>query len=79
MLEWMAANWLWIALVLGAGWFLFRRGGMGCGSGGHGDHHALHRPSSRELAGGDPPGPTGDGRDVPVGAPRGAHRRGGCC
>jgi len=37
-MEFLQANWLWILLGLGAVWFLFRRGGMGCGMGGHGSH-----------------------------------------
>lgn len=39
MAEWIAANWIWIVLALGAGWFLLRRGGAACGMGGHGSHH----------------------------------------
>ncbi len=34
-MEWLAANWFWIVLGLGAAWF-FSRGGMGCRMGGHG-------------------------------------------
>ena len=38
MTEWITANWIWIVLALGVGWFLLRRGGAGCGMGGHGRH-----------------------------------------
>ncbi|HAM55819.1 MAG TPA: hypothetical protein DD417_16250 [Elusimicrobia bacterium] len=38
MTEWITANWIWLVLALGAGWFLLRRGGAGCGMGGHGRH-----------------------------------------
>ena len=37
-MEFLQANWLWILLGVGAVWFLSRRGGMGCGMGGHGSH-----------------------------------------
>jgi len=39
MTEWITANWIWLVLALGAGGFLLRRGGAGCGMGGHGRHH----------------------------------------
>ena len=38
MTEWITANWIWLVLALGAGWFLLRRGGAGCGMGGHRRH-----------------------------------------
>jgi hypothetical protein len=37
-MEFLQANWLWILVGVAAVWFLFRRGGMGCGMGGHGSH-----------------------------------------
>lgn len=37
-MEFLQANWFWILLGAGAVWFLFRRGGMGCGMGGHSSH-----------------------------------------
>lgn len=37
-MEFLQANWLWLLLGLGALWFLFGRGGMGCGTRGHGSH-----------------------------------------
>jgi hypothetical protein len=36
-MDWLSANWLWVVLGLGVAW-LFFRGGMGCGVGGHGSH-----------------------------------------
>ena len=36
-MEWLAANWFWVVLGLGAAWF-FMKGGMGCGLGGHQSH-----------------------------------------
>ena len=44
-MEWLAANWLWVVLGLGAAW-LFLNGGMGCGMGRHG---SSHRSKSAEL------------------------------
>jgi hypothetical protein len=38
-MEWLTANWFWVVLGLGAAW-LFSRGGMGCGMGGHQSHGA---------------------------------------
>ncbi len=32
-MEFLQANWVWILLGLGVVWFLFGRGGMGCGMG----------------------------------------------
>jgi len=76
-MEFLQANWLWILLGLGVVWFLFRRGGMGCGMGEHGAHGS--RPAS------DVRGKTGphDGhgvaespeREADAAAPR---RRHGC-
>ena len=50
-MEFLQANWVWLLLGLGVVWFLFRRGGMGCGMGGHESHETrsnrTERPSSR--------------------------------
>ncbi len=74
MPEWITANWIWLLLALGVGWFLLRRGGAGCGMGGHGRHHEP-APGAKELERGDdhahlpkPAGSTGGSR---------CHR--GCC
>ncbi len=79
-MEFLQANWVWILLGLGAVWFLFRRGGMGCGMGGHGSHGS--RPSERagesghSHASADGGGEAGSpGREVKAAAPR-RHR--GC-
>jgi hypothetical protein len=45
-MEFLRANWFWILLGVGAVWFLFRRGGMGCGMGGHGSHDSR---TSRDM------------------------------
>ena len=42
----LQANWFWILLGVGAVWFLFRRGGMGCGMGGHGSYDSR---TSRDM------------------------------
>lgn len=38
MFDWIAANWVWLLVGVGALWLLFGRRGMGCGMGGHGTH-----------------------------------------
>jgi hypothetical protein len=50
-MEFLQANWFWILLGVGAVWFLFRRGGMGCGmadtarmSRVHRERHGTRRP-----------------------------------
>lgn len=35
MSDWIGANWIWLLIGIGVLWFFFRRGGMGCCSGGH--------------------------------------------
>lgn len=40
-MEWLTQNWIWIVLVVGV-FFMMRRGGMGCGVGGHRSHHGGH-------------------------------------
>ena len=47
-MEWLAANWWWVVLGLGAAW-LFLRGGMGCGMGGHGSHGAQGSGRSKSV------------------------------
>ena len=44
-MEWLAQNWVWLLFAAGI-FLLMRRGGMGCGMGGHRRH--------RENAGADP-------------------------
>ena len=48
-MEFLQANWFWILLGGGALWFLFRRGGMGCGMGEHGSHES-RAPSDVQRA-----------------------------
>lgn len=40
-MEWLTQNWIWILLAVGV-FFMMRRGGMGCGFGGHRSHHGGH-------------------------------------
>ena len=50
-MEYLQANWIWLLLGLGVVWFLFRRGGMGCGMGGHeshGSHDSSESKNSQE-------------------------------
>lgn len=37
-MNWLAQNWGWIALAIGAIWLLRRGGLAGCGMSGHGSH-----------------------------------------
>jgi hypothetical protein len=78
-MEFLQANWLWILLGALAVGFLFRRGGMGCGAGGHGSHDS--RPS-RATGGASTARESHDGhpeespaRDSETVSPR---RHGGC-
>ena len=48
-MEFLQANWFWILLGVGAVWFLFRRGGMGCGMGGHGSHDSRTAQDMRDT------------------------------
>lgn len=58
-MEWLQANWLWVLLAVGVGWFLFRGGS--CGMGGHGSHRAgAARDEGRSLRA------THDGHDSPA-------------
>lgn len=42
-MDWLAQNWIWIALGIGAIFFMTRAGGMGgCGMGHSGAHHSDH-------------------------------------
>lgn len=61
-MEFLQANWFWILLGVGAVWFLFRRGGMGCGMGAHGSHDSRtsrdmrdNTPAARGSHDGHPP------------------------
>ncbi len=45
MYDWIGANWISLLLGIGLVWFLFRRGGMGCGMGGH-----SHGPDTGEKS-----------------------------
>ena len=48
-MEFLQANWVWLLLGLGAVWFLFRRGGMGCGMGEHESRGSRVTPASKET------------------------------
>ena len=37
-MNWLAQNWVWIVLAIGALWLFGRMGLAGCGMGGHGGH-----------------------------------------
>ena len=74
MLEWITANWIWLVLALGAGWFLLRRKGAGHGLGGHGRPHAA-APRTKELERGD----HDEHSTTRAGSPDGSRHRGGCC
>ena len=73
MYDWIGANWIWLLLGIGLVWFLFRRGGMGCGMG---EHSHGSEPSRTGEA--DPHAGHGaqTGATTEAAAPR---RRGGCC
>lgn len=82
MSDWIGANWIWILLGIGVLWFMFRRGGMGCGMGGHGTHDHSE-PSEKEF----PPGGAASSVDheheadvkEPAAATHRPRRHGGCC
>jgi hypothetical protein len=80
MPEWITANWIWLLLALGAGWFLLRRRGAGCGMGGHGSHHES-APRTKRLDT-DAPGSSGDHDEhmtKGAGSGGGSRRHRGCC
>jgi hypothetical protein len=64
-MEWLAANWFWVVLGLGAAW-LFSRGGMGCGMGGHGSH-GTHASDRSKTADSTQHGPTTNGHTTEEG------------
>ena len=80
MPEWITANWIWIVLALGAGWFLLRRGGASCGIGGHGRHHGS-APMAKGLDADRSPSSANHDEHLTKGAASagGPRRRGGCC
>jgi YHS domain-containing protein len=45
-MEWFVQNGLWILFAI-AVVFMMRRGGMGCGMGGHHHQHATEQPASK--------------------------------
>lgn len=80
-MELLRDNWIWILLALGAVWFLFRRGAMGCGMGSHQSHGSAASGESHpaERSGVSLNGQKSD--DVPerrVAAPRSRRHGGGC-
>lgn len=72
MYDWITANLIWILLGIGVSWLVFRRGGMGCGMGGHGGHD---HPEQDRREGDSNAGESHAGHDT-AGTPRRQHR--GC-
>ena len=60
-MEFLQANWIWLLLGLGAVWFLLKRGGMGCGMGGHESHGS--RDASESDTTRQQPGTSGNGHE----------------
>lgn len=82
-MEFLQANWLWLLVAVGVGWFLFRRGGMGCGMGDHSAHGSRAvRPgeeTSAHTGAHDGHGrAAGPSSDRPMGT-GGSRRHRGCC
>lgn len=50
-MNWISQNWIWIVFAVGVLFLLTRRGGMGCGMGGH-HSHAQDAGGSRSAEGG---------------------------
>jgi hypothetical protein len=76
MSEWVGANWIWLLLGVGVVWFLFRRGGMGCGTGGHA--HGSGPADKREID--EHAGPAAQGGATHEhGGSASRPRRHGCC
>ncbi len=48
-MDWLASNWIWLVLGLGA-FLLFARGGAGCGMG-HGGHDHHRRSDGKDDQG----------------------------
>ncbi len=74
MPEWITANWIWILLALGAGWFFLRRGGAGCGMGGH-ERQRGAASRAEELERGD----ADEHSTASAGSATGSRRHRGCC
>ena len=74
MTEFLGNNWLWILLGIGVVWFMFGRGGMRCGMGGHSHGSDTGEKSSRarETTGSGATHDHGAGASAPP-------RRHGCC
>jgi hypothetical protein len=85
MSEWIGGNWVWLLLGVGLVWFLLRRGGMGCGMGGHGGHAHHPEDAGRQLpastagAGKDPQGRGVKSPEPGTSKGEGSHRHAGCC
>jgi len=80
-MEFLQANWFWILLGLGVVWLAFRRGGMGCGMGGHNSHGSGAATRTRKSAGvhgaHDGSG-AGDSREPEAAETASPRRHGGC-
>lgn len=81
MPEWITGNWIWIVLGLGALWFVFRQGGMGCGMSGHDSHGRSDSARNGQVGESDEGRAAGHHGNVerPEGSAHATHRRGGCC
>jgi hypothetical protein len=66
-MDFLQGNWLWLLLGLGAVWFFFRRGGMGCGMSGHGSHgsHGSRESEDAQRSGDSHAGHNGHGSSEP--------------
>ncbi|OGK82605.1 MAG: hypothetical protein A3K12_07875 [Candidatus Rokubacteria bacterium RIFCSPLOWO2_12_FULL_71_19] len=78
MYEWIVSNWIWILLGLGVVWFLFRRGGFGCGTGGSHGSRGEADSAGRGLGTGIEGGNRDEHAGRHAGSDRGARRHGGC-
>lgn len=78
MSDWIGANWIWILLGIGVLWFMFRRGGMGCGMGGHGGH-GEDSVKAKELPASDADVAADHSGHAKTASTRESHRHGGCC
>jgi len=76
-MEWLTTNWIWLVLGLGIAWF-FIRGGMRCGTGGHGSY-GTHGAQRSNGIGPSHNGHPGEGApEQEGGAPSARSRHRGC-
>lgn len=78
MIDFLAANWLWLVLIVGM-LAMHRMHGGGCGGHSHDRHQEMtprHDQSAAPTADHDP---SGDASRQPVGTTTGSSHRHGCC